>query len=609
MNARSLLLSFFLILSLSLAGEKPPLSVSPPQTEAVSARISGEPPMISPAPAALVPQKLKLKWKLGQASNAPFGAGSPTYATPTVSESGVYAGYVSDMQRAGFVFGSNADTGEKIWETRVEGTDQMKLSLDRHAEFLVCVTSTYDKWHVHCLNKNTGSLVWKAEKQGKVQYISIPAVTDRTVCIEIGRAGDKRDFVGFEKTGGKEIWAFEARSNSQGDTSAHEEDRLYTVANTGNNGIVQSLDINTGRPIWTYQTGNAPLRLGCVSTKGKIFVTTQAFSSNRRTIEVHCLDGGTGTLIWKSEVGGESVAYLPAVSGDRLFIATRMSLPQGAIYCLEASSGKFLWKFALDENAVPKSSPAVSENHVYVTAQSGDYYGLEMKGFLYGLDISSGDLNWRFVTKGKGTLTSPPVLYGDYLFCAAAIERKLIGFVYCFDRNTGERIRRMRTGRTIVTDPMIGRRILFAGTVDGYIYAFAEGNVLIGRIGLVFALAGLFLQFVFALFQGTIHKRLDRRAPGPAYERKRRYQKRLDYVERAFDKVDRLSRSLSGGSGLLIINVYIGWLIMFLFFLLPLSAVYYLLILIPLDPWFPKWWPFAAYGFNAAILAALVFLI
>lgn len=585
---------------------------SPPQTIASiesTGQMAKAEPVSDPDHPVMNPKKLKLNWKLGQASNAPFGNASHTYATPIVSEGKVYAGYVSGMKRAGLVFCFNADTGEKIWETKVEGTEQIKISLDRRGEFLYCTTSAYSQGYVLCLNKSTGNVIWKTEKEGKIRHISTPILSDRSLCIEISQVDGRRGIYGFDKADGKAIWELEAGANSGDDTTVLNGDRLYVNSNKGNNGIVQSLDINTGRSIWTYQTENALLSAGCVSYKGKILITTQAVFGNQRKIELHGLDGGTGTLIWKSEIGGEFVAFLPVVSGDRLFIAIRMSLPQGAVFCLDTNSGKLLWKFALDDGAVPKSSPAPSESHVYVVAQSGDYGAPAMKGYMYGLNASTGELIWRFVTKGKGTISSPPIVSGPYLYCAAEIERKRIGFIYCFATTTGERIRRLRTGRTIVTDPMINRGTVFAGTVDGYIYAFSEGNVLIGRIGLMFALGGLFLQFVFGMFQGTIHKKLDRAGRSPASERRQRYQKRIDHVERAFDKVDRLARSLSGGSGLLIINVYLGWLIMFLFILMPLSAVSYLFIIIPLDPWLPKWWPFAAYGFNAAIIAAFIYLV
>lgn len=619
MNARALTLSFFLFLLLGMPDGNPALLVSPPQTETVSARIAGEQPMTSPAPAVLNPRKLKLDWKFGHTADGRYTGETRSFVSPALSEGKLYAGRIvgiqsqqfAPMQFQGYVFCLNAVTGEQIWETKVEGEEQIRLSVDQAGNRLYCLTNEYvekaNKIRVACLDKNTGEVIWNIERDGRVYGISTPIVSEKTLCIEIRSTEDKQEFYGIDKTGGKELWTFKTGSTSGDDTTVLHDKRLYSTTRSGQESNVHCLDIDTGRLIWKYEIQGYLGCPGCSASDRRIFIATRPIDNKQNATYVHCLDSETGALIWKTEISVPFVSFLPVVSGNRLFIAGRAQFPIGAIFCLDASNGKHQWKFETDENAVPESSPAVFEDRVYLYAESGGGTAQSTTGYLYCLDKQSGNLVWRYVTKG-GTFVSQPVASGSYLYWSGTIGQNRIGYIHCFDRNTGERIRRLRTGRPIASRPMISEGTVIVGAGDEF-YAFKEGDVVTGRIGIVFVFVGILLQGFFGLFQESIHKRLDRKGRGPAFKRRERYRRRLSHMERMFDKANRIARSLSGGSGLLVINVYFGWVLMFLVFLMPVSVAYFFLVIIPLDPWLPKWWPFAAYGFNAAIIAALIFLV
>ena len=143
------------------------------------------------------------------------------------------------------------------------------------------------------------------------------------------------------------------------------------------------------------------------------------------------------TQKWKTTVGlGDAT---PALVGDKLYVFTRQGEDEVTL-CLDAGSGKELWKDQYAAQAVtgaaarhpgPRSSPAVAEGKV-VTQGVG--------GVLSCLDAASGKLVWRKdpfpkVVPQFFTAMSPIIVDG---MCIAQLGGKGNGALIVFDLATGD---------------------------------------------------------------------------------------------------------------------------------------------------------------------------
>ena len=149
---------------------------------------------------------------------------------------------------------------------------------------------------------------------------------------------------------------------------------------------------------------------------------------------------GEEDVRWRVRLPGKGHSS-PVVWGRRVFL-TCMADDEGLrrVVCLEVADGKELWHRDLpfdphgqhELNSFASSTPAVDEDHVYVTWTSGGSY------VALALD-HTGELVWRRslgnfrAQHGSG---SSPILFGDVL--VVCNDNDGPGFVVGLDRRTGE---------------------------------------------------------------------------------------------------------------------------------------------------------------------------
>jgi outer membrane protein assembly factor BamB len=140
---------------------------------------------------------------------------------------------------------------------------------------------------------------------------------------------------------------------------------------------------------------------------------------------------------WKVSIGfGDAT---PVLSGNKLYLNTRQA-DQEVVICLEAATGKEIWKSSYPSAAVtgpsasqhpgPRSTPAIANGKIVTFGAAG---------ILSCFDAATGKLDWRKENPANAypafyTGTSPLVADG---MCILHIGKKDDGQVVAYDLNTG----------------------------------------------------------------------------------------------------------------------------------------------------------------------------
>jgi outer membrane protein assembly factor BamB len=178
------------------------------------------------------------------------------------------------------------------------------------------------------------------------------------------------------------------------------------------------------------------------------------------------------TQVWKVKVGFADAS--PVLSGKKIFLSTRQGTEE-VILCLEASTGKELWKNVYPAPAVtgpagshpgPRSTPSVSNGKIVTFGVSG---------ILSCLDAANGKLLWR---KENPTNALPSFYTGmsplitDEM-CIAHVGKKDSGAVIAYNLMTGNEIWKWTGDGPAYSSPSVM-------TVDGkkLLIVISEKNIL-----------------------------------------------------------------------------------------------------------------------------------
>ena len=121
----------------------------------------------------------------------------------------------------------------------------------------------------------------------------------------------------------------------------------------GAGGYYYALDRTSGRLKWTFETGLggdwlasralAGTRSSCEYKDGRLYFGTGLCN-------VHCLDASTGKEMWKTSLEGRkemmaSMMYSPVVHNGKVFVGYSASMAEAA--CLDAGTGAVRWRFRI----------------------------------------------------------------------------------------------------------------------------------------------------------------------------------------------------------------------------------------------------------------------
>lgn len=163
-------------------------------------------------------------------------------------------------------------------------------------------------------------------------------------------------------------------------------------------------------------------------------------------------------VVWLFEPAERgAILASPCVAGDHLYVTAvsdSVFAPRGALYCLDADTGRVRWKFDDDgEMLHGYSSPCVAGGRVYV----GEGMHSNLVCRLYCLDADSGKKLWEF--EANSHIESSPCVAGGAVFFGAGDDG-----LYCLDAKTGARRWQLAGPWHIDTSPAVAGGRLYAGS-------------------------------------------------------------------------------------------------------------------------------------------------
>ncbi|MGA2406523.1 MAG: PQQ-binding-like beta-propeller repeat protein [Bacteroidales bacterium] len=188
-------------------------------------------------------------------------------------------------------------------------------------------------------------------------------------------------------------------------------------------------------------------------------------------------------LVWKVNVGFSDAT--PVLAGNEIYLNTRQG-DQEVVLCLDATSGKELWKNTYAAMAVtgpsasqhpgPRGTPAVSNGKIVTFGASG---------ILSCLDATTGKLLWRKENPTNAfpdffTGTSPLITDG---MCIVHIGKKDDGQVIAYDLNSGSEKWKWSGEGPSYSSPSVmtleGKKLLIVITEKNIMaLSFADGKLL-----------------------------------------------------------------------------------------------------------------------------------
>jgi outer membrane protein assembly factor BamB len=344
-----------------------------------------------------LPAKFSLDPK-DPASNLVWKAEYGGRSTPIVMGGRVYVNNqvgegVKEQER---VMCFDANTGKVLWQKffNVFHTDVVSVRLGWTN--LVGDPATGNVyWHGSqgdfvCFDKD-GNILWQrqlTEQDGRITgyggRVASPVIVGDLVVIGMINAswGDQgmssNRFLAMKKRNGEPVWWSDAGGRAtyfSTPVSAVINGQRLLISGTGG-GAIHAMNAYTGQTVWSF-----PFCKGAVNCSPVVDGTRIYACHGNENLDINiqgrvgCIDAGKlkdgkPTLVWK--VDGIAAKFTtPVLHRGRLYVADDIA----KLHCLDAASGKKLWRFSYGRNAM--SSPVWADGKIYVADKNAKFHILE----------------------------------------------------------------------------------------------------------------------------------------------------------------------------------------------------------------------------------------
>jgi outer membrane protein assembly factor BamB len=259
---------------------------------------------------------------------------------------------------------------------------------------------------VYCLDRRTGKTLWQFDDDGDLrQLFCSPTFANGKIYIGEGYHQDRncRLFC-LDAEKGKKDWEFGTASHTESSPCVV-DGRVYFGA--GDDGLY-CVDANTGAKIWQFEGPHVDTNP--VIAAGMVFA-----GSGYGDFEVFALDAATGKPRWRTPVDLPAFGS-PAFDGRFVYfgigngnLIQSADNPAGAMLCLDASTGKRLWR--RDVGDAVHGRPQLCGNLVIFGSRDRS---------LYAVDRAEGRVVWTHSLDSP--IASSPLLV-PYAPCSAMLSR------------------------------------------------------------------------------------------------------------------------------------------------------------------------------------------
>lgn len=271
------------------------------------------------------------------------------------------------------------------------------------------VFATSDDGHLYAIELKSGKIAWKRPGSGKMY--SYPLLLDSRVIV-----GDAGGYVrAFAADDGKELWTAQLTGAIRGGASS--DGQSVYVASQG--GELAALSPATGKPVWkktvmrppwNNQGRDLPLEVYAPLVVGgdALFVSFARDTYYTDQPAIYALDKKTGNVKWRAKGPGDwgNVRSTPVLVAGQLVYGEPYS---GDVVAINAANGRVTYRSTIAPCYFPQwASPAAAGSRVYLP---------RFDGALYALEASSGKVAWELYLgdsklAGQPRPATPPSRYG-----------------------------------------------------------------------------------------------------------------------------------------------------------------------------------------------------
>jgi polyvinyl alcohol dehydrogenase (cytochrome) len=223
-------------------------------------------------------------------------------------------------------------------------------------------------------------------------------------------------------------------------------------------GKYHALDAESGEPKWNYDAGVTPeprwqlrtMKSTAQYDRGRIY-----FGSGEG--DLNCVDAATGKAVWKTRMDpGLRITSSPNIYGNRVFVGTSGGNAQ--IVCVDAETGAVRWKFKIvpdrkEGGGSAWTSPVVDEEQNIVYTVTGNPRSFNPPGPLLfsdsilANDLETGELLWHYQVRAADPFNMDfschPMIFEAVSPGKRGARRQCVGAgnksaFFTWDRYTGE---------------------------------------------------------------------------------------------------------------------------------------------------------------------------